>query len=77
MASKKIKKHAVQVIRKEPTLEEIIQFLCGSRPLKGRWFGDDPPIENGLTRPYWWRSELRAAYEREIAGQRRGGPGEP
>lgn len=36
---------------------EVIEFLTGSAPLNGRWYGEVDD-ENGKKRPYWWRSYL-------------------
>lgn len=42
-------------------LREIHTFLLGEGPLDGRWFGDEPPVVGRLRRPFWWRTNLRAA----------------
>jgi hypothetical protein len=50
---------------KEPTLDEIIAFLLGEGELNGRWFGEGPPpAYRGML---WWRTELRAAWNRRAA----------
>ena len=38
------------------TQNNIIEFLCGSEPFDGVWFGERHPSRRGV---YWWRSELR------------------
>lgn len=47
--------------------ENVIEFLLGSSPFKGCWYGDDKPAdENGN---FWWRAYLRkylSATETEI-----------
>ena len=37
--------------------ENVYKFLLGEGTLRGRWFGESPPIYRG--RPYWWRHFLR------------------
>lgn len=37
---------------------EVIEFLDGSAPLDGKWFGEFQD-EVGYERPYWWRAYLR------------------
>lgn len=36
---------------------EVIEFLRGSAPLDGVWFGDKHPTEKGA---FWWRRRLAA-----------------
>lgn len=59
---------AMAALRASPTppttegrLREIHTFLLGEGPLDGRWFGDEPPVVGRLRRPFWWRTNLRAA----------------
>jgi len=40
----------------QPTLDELVAFLCGERELMGYWYGAGP-----AKAPYWWRKHLRAA----------------
>jgi hypothetical protein len=42
-----------------PELIAVAEFLDGSAPLDGVWFG--PPHPSG--KPWWWRKNLRAAIE--------------
>lgn len=46
-------------------LAPVFQFLLGEGPLRGVYFGDQPPDERGA---YWWRKDLRAA----LAAQKQG-----
>lgn len=42
----------------EPTLAEVADFLDGTMPLDGVWFGDPHPALRGA---FWWRKHLKAA----------------
>jgi hypothetical protein len=54
---------------RKPTLDEIIAFLLGEGELNGRWFGEGPPpAYRGIL---WWRTELRAAWNRRAAPARK------
>jgi len=37
---------------------EVVEFLLGSAPLDGVWFGEKHPTERGM---YWWRKYLQDA----------------
>lgn len=52
--------------------DPVFNFLMGSGPLKGRWFGDPPPDDEKASRPrpFWWRSHLRAALSDERGEQK-------
>jgi hypothetical protein len=45
--------------QKKQTLDQIIKYLLGEGELNGWHFGEKP----GNTRPYWWRNNLREAWE--------------
>lgn len=38
-------------------MQEIVDFLCGEKPLQGRWYGEKHP---GIP-TFWWRNNLRIA----------------
>ena len=42
--------------KSQPTLDDVLAFLCGERDLMGFWYGAGP-----AKRPFWWREHLRAA----------------
>ena len=61
------KASAIAAWNRRPSVEALVEhpvfdFLLGSGPLNGHWFGDEPPRGEGKRRqPYWWRIHLRAA----------------
>ncbi len=50
----------------DSTLREIVEFLDGSAPLEGVWFGEPHPTERGA---FWWRSRLTAALAADDAAR--------
>lgn len=44
---------------------EMLQFLDGSRPLDGVWFGEEHPKQRG---EYWWRKHLHRAFDEAAHG---------
>lgn len=52
---------------REPTLDELVAYLCGSAEIDGEWFGEAKSITvDGKVRgKYWWRSHLRKLIEQE------------
>lgn len=53
-----------KMTKAEKRLKAVTRFLCGERPLSGRWFGGEPPVSShGYRMTYWWRKHLRAAVD--------------
>jgi hypothetical protein len=42
----------------QPLSDDVVQFLLGSAPLDGVWFGERHPTERGA---FWWRKHLSKA----------------
>ena len=43
----------------EPTFDELLDYLNGSKPYKGKWFGESLALKGGTEGKFWWRKYLR------------------
>ena len=41
---------------------EVVKFLLGEGPLRGAWFGEEPPDALGPMPRYWWRKDLSKTF---------------
>jgi hypothetical protein len=47
----------------ELTLEKLLDYLEGRKPIKGKWFTETPP--KGEVGAFWWRKHLRPLIAQE------------
>lgn len=45
-------------------LDRVVKFLLGEGELSGAWYGDEPPASLGPTGKFWWRKQLRCAWQK-------------